>query len=182
LYSGPTESSQELLALVGLQEDGNVLVGQYSKGMRMRLNFVRALLHRPELLFLDEPTSGLDPVNAKIIKDLIQNLKDEGRTIFLTTHNMNVADELCDRVAFIVEGEIKAIDTPRALKLHYGQRRVQVEYGHNGRWQQQEFALDGLGHNNEFIRLLQRDDVQTIHTQETTLERIFIQITGRELS
>lgn len=182
LYSGPTESPQKLLALVGLQEDGNVLVGQYSKGMRMRLNFVRALLHRPELLFLDEPTSGLDPVNAKIIKDLIQNLKEEGRTIFLTTHNMNVADELCDRVAFIVEGEIKAIDTPRALKLHYGQRRVQVEYGANGRWQQQEFALDGLGYNDEFIRLLQRDDVQTIHTQETTLERIFIQITGRELS
>lgn len=147
----------------------------------MRLNFVRALLHKPELLFFDEPTSGLDPVNAKIIKDLIQQLKDEGRTIFLTTHNMNVADELCDRVAFIVDGEIKLIDTPKALKVRHGQRRVQIEFGVDGTWQQRDFALDGLGHNNEFIHLLQRDDIQTIHTQETSLERIFIQVTGREL-
>jgi fluoroquinolone transport system ATP-binding protein len=181
LYSGETEDPKKLLAMVGLEEDGDTLVGQYSKGMRMRLNFVRALLHKPELLFLDEPTSGMDPVNAKIIKDLIQGLKDEGRTIFLTTHNMQVADELCDRVAFIVDGEIKLIDTPKALKVRHGQRRVQVEFGQNGTWQNQEFALDGLGHNNEFIGLLQRDDVQTIHTQETSLERIFIQVTGREL-
>lgn len=181
LYSGETEDPKKLLAMVGLEEDDDTLVGQYSKGMRMRLNFVRALLHKPELLFLDEPTSGMDPVNAKIIKDLIQGLKDEGRTIFLTTHNMQVADELCDRVAFIVDGEIKLIDTPKALKVRHGQRRVQVEFGQNGTWQNQEFALDGLGHNNEFIGLLQRDDVQTIHTQETSLERIFIQVTGREL-
>lgn len=181
LYSGPTEDPKKLLEMVGLQDDGDTLVGQYSKGMRMRLNFVRALLHKPELLFFDEPTSGLDPVNAKIIKDLIQQLKDEGRTIFLTTHNMNVADELCDRVAFIVDGEIKLIDTPKALKVRHGQRRVQIEFGVNGTWQQRDFALDGLGHNNEFIHLLQRDDIQTIHTQETSLERIFIQVTGREL-
>ena len=147
----------------------------------MRLNFVRALLHKPELLFLDEPTSGMDPVNAKLIKDLIQSLKDQGRTIFLTTHNMNVADELCDRVAFLVDGEIKLIDTPRALKVRHGQRRIQVEFGLNGQWQQQEFALDGLGRNPEFMNLLQRDDIQTIHTQETSLERIFIQVTGQEL-
>ena len=181
LYRGETEDPKKLLELVGLQEDGDTLVGQYSKGMRMRLNFVRALLHKPELLFFDEPTSGMDPVNAKIIKDLIQGLKDEGRTIFLTTHNMNVADELCDRVAFIVEGEIKLIDTPKALKVRHGQRRVQIEFGLNGQWQQQEFALDGLGHNHEFINLLHRPDIQTIHTQETSLERIFIQVTGREL-
>ncbi len=181
LYSGLTEDPKKLLEMVGLQEDGDTLVGQYSKGMRMRLNFVRALLHKPELLFLDEPTSGMDPVNAKLIKDLIQSLKDQGRTIFLTTHNMNVADELCDRVAFLVDGEIKLIDTPRALKVRHGQRRIQVEFGLNGQWQQQEFALDGLGRNPEFMNLLQRDDIQTIHTQETSLERIFIQVTGQEL-
>lgn len=181
LYSGPTEDPRQLLAKVGLGEDGDTLVGQYSKGMRMRLNFVRALLHKPKLLFLDEPTSGMDPVNAKIIKDLIQGLKDEGRTIFLTTHNMNVADELCDRVAFIVDGEIKLIDTPKALKIQHGQRQILIEYGLNGRWQQQQFPLDQLGYNSEFISLLQRNDIQTIHTQETSLERIFIQVTGQEL-
>lgn len=73
---------------------------------------------------------------------------------------MNVADELCDRVAFLVDGEIKLIDTPRALKVRHGQRRIQVEFGLNGQWQQQEFALDGLGRNPEFMNLLQRDDIK----------------------
>lgn len=115
-----------LLDLVGLKPDAHKKVGDYSKGMKMRLNFVRALLHNPELIFLDEPTSGLDPVNAHIIKDIIKNLKREGKTIFITTHNMHDADELCDRVAFIVDGHIRAIDSPYALKQKHGNRTVEI--------------------------------------------------------
>ena len=182
LYSGGTNSPEAVLDMVGLVDEGQKHVSQFSKGMRNRLNVARSLLHRPELLFLDEPTAGLDPVNALRIKDVIKAQQAQGTTIFLTTHNMSVAEELCDRVAFIIDGEIKLIDTPRNLKLQYGKRSVQVEYGMNGYRDKREFALDGLGTNGDFINLLRDNPIQTIHTQETTLENIFIEVTGRSLS
>lgn len=157
-------------------------MSQFSKGMKVRLNFARALLNRPQLLFLDEPTTGLDPVNAQIIKDKIGGLQEAGTTVFLTTHNMAVADEVCDRVAFIVDGRLVLIDSPRELKMRYGKRLVRVEYGSNSSVEHQDFALDGLRENDAFQQLLRRDDLQTIHSQETTLENIFIQVTGRQLA
>ncbi|MFO7538132.1 MAG: ABC transporter ATP-binding protein [Chloroflexota bacterium] len=182
LYHGPTHSPQDLLALVGLEADGDVLVGHYSKGMKNRLSVARALVHNPELLFLDEPTSGLDPVNARRIKDLIRAQQQAGKTIFLTTHNMSVAEELCDRVALIVEGKIVLVDSPRRLKMAYGQAAVRIEYQANGRLDTAEFELNNLGHNNRFLHLLRTQPVQTIHTQEATLEDVFIQVTGKSLT
>jgi fluoroquinolone transport system ATP-binding protein len=181
LYAGATEVPQTLLEWVGLGDDGQMRVSHYSKGMRNRLSVARSLLNRPELLFLDEPTAGLDPVNARRIKEVIRQKREEGATVFLTTHDMALADDLCDRVAFIVDGRIRLVDTPRALKLRYGQRLVRVEYGASGRLQSQTFALDGLGDNPDFLQLLRCEEIETIHTQETTLENIFIEVTGREL-
>lgn len=182
LYSGETEDPMALLALVGLAEDADKRVGNYSKGMKMRLNFIRGLLNKPRLVFMDEPTSGLDPVNAAIIKDIVRDLQSKGVTIFLTTHDMNVADELCDRVAFIVDGEIKLIDAPQALKIRYGERNVRIAYQQNGSVDQRIFPLDGLADNAAFLDTLRANHIETIHTQETTLERIFIQVTGKELA
>ncbi|WP_424358456.1 ATP-binding cassette domain-containing protein [Methanocella sp. MCL-LM] len=182
LYSGETEDPMELLKLVGLETDANNRVAQFSKGMKVRLGFVRALLNKPDLLFLDEPTSGLDPVNSRIIRDLILKKKAEGKTIFLTTHNMALADEICDRVAFIVDGEIKLIDSPRQLKLQHGRRVVRVEYGDNSHVDTLEFGLKGLGDNTEFLALLRSKSVQTIHTEEATLDDIFVKATGRNLA
>lgn len=182
LYRGETRDPMELLALVGLADDANKRVENYSKGMKMRLNFVRGLLNSPRLLFMDEPTTGLDPVNAANIKDIVRDLQANGTTIFLTTHDMAVADDLCDRVAFIVDGQIKLIDSPKALKLRYGQRNVVVEYGANGASAEQVFPLDGLADNADFLTMLRSNHINTIHTQETTLERIFIDVTGKELA
>jgi fluoroquinolone transport system ATP-binding protein len=182
LYTGDTEDPMALLALVGLEEDADKPVAQFSKGMKMRLNFARGLLNKPRLMFCDEPTTGLDPVNARNIKDIIRRKQADGVTIFLTTHNMTVADELCDRVAFIVDGEIKLIDAPKALKVQYGQRKVTVEYHANGTPNAVEFPLDGLADNANFLAVLRQNHIETIHTQETTLENIFIQVTGRELA
>ncbi|HZG68787.1 MAG TPA: ABC transporter ATP-binding protein [Herpetosiphonaceae bacterium] len=181
LYAGPTDDPMHVLEQVGLAEDANRRVGQFSKGMRNRLNVARALLHRPALLFLDEPTSGLDPANARRIMSLIRRQQEAGTTIFLTTHNMQVADELCDRVAFIVDGRIMLIDAPRTLRLTHGRRSVLVEHGANGARSRSEFPLDGIGDNANFLQILRRDPVETIHTQETTLEAIFLQLTGRSL-
>jgi fluoroquinolone transport system ATP-binding protein len=180
LYRNPARPL-ELLELVGLAEDAQTPVGQFSKGMKNRLNVARAMLPNPELLFLDEPTSGLDPVNARRIKDLIAAQRQSGRTVVLTTHNMAIAEELCDRVAFLVDGHIQLIDTPRTLKLEHGAPAVRVEYQANSHLAREEFALAGLGDNSIFLDLLRQGKVQTIHTQEATLDEIFIRVTGRRL-
>lgn len=91
-------------------------VASYSKGMRQRVSMARALINNPKLLFLDEPTSGLDPAGAVLFRSIIREEKEKGTTIFLTTHNMMDADLLCDRVAFIADGEIKALGAPWELK------------------------------------------------------------------
>jgi len=184
LYARTTRSPADLLAEVGLAGDGDRLVGQFSKGMKNRLTIARALLHDPEILFLDEPTAGLDPVNARRIREIIRGQQAGGKTIFLTTHDMAVADSLCDRVAFIVDGVIQLIDAPRQLKLQHGQAQVRVEYlaNGNGRFARQEFALANLAQNPAFWQLVQQYPIQTIHSQEATLEDVFIQVTGRELA
>ncbi len=182
LYSNQTRKPQELLDMVGLGNDGKIPVSQYSKGMKNRLNVARALLNIPELLFLDEPTTGLDPVNARRIKDIILEEKRAGKTIFLSTHDMMVADQLCDRVAFIVDGEITLIDAPRNLKLQYGKPFVQIEYLTNGYTEHQDFPLNNIGENPDFLTALKTHTLQTIHSQEATLENIFIQVTGRSLT
>ncbi|WP_261177279.1 ABC transporter ATP-binding protein [Anaerobacillus sp. CMMVII] len=106
-------NTDELLQQVGLYEDRNKLVNEFSKGMKARLNFVRALINKPKILFLDEPTNGLDPKNARTIKAIIKQFQEEGGTVLLTTHLMNDVDELCDRVAFMANGKIAEIDTPK---------------------------------------------------------------------
>lgn len=182
-YNTPTQSPMELLAWVGLEQDAQKRVEDFSKGMKMRLNFVRALLHRPPILFLDEPTSGLDPVNGKVIKDIILKLKSEGTTVILTTHHMNDAEQLCDRLAFIVDGEIALVEAPSALKRQYGKRSVILEYVETGQQtaQKASFELDDIGHDERFLSLLQTQHIQSIHSQEASLEDIFIQVTGKTL-
>ncbi len=179
-YGKETQDPLELLQLVGLENAARQMVSNFSKGMKMRLNFVRAILHDPDILFLDEPTAGLDPVNARKLKDIIISLKNKGKTIFLTTHNMHDADELCDRVAFIVEGELKLIDSPRKLKLNQGKKQVVVEYS-SGEVKKAQFDLQGLGKNAQFLEVLQSHEIETIHSQEASLEDIFIETTGRAL-
>ena len=184
LYQKQRDDVDTILERVGLLESKNEKVESYSKGMKVRLNFVRAMLNDPQIIFLDEPTSGLDPVNARKIKDLVLEVRRRGATVFVTTHDMMVADELCDRVAFITAGTISVIDAPTALKKQYGKRNVRVEYL-NGthELEHREFPLDGLGDNRAFITLLQSTSrIETIHSQETTLENIFIEVTGEGLT
>lgn len=181
LYPQDVTRSEDLLAVVDLTADADTRVGQFSKGMMQRLSFVRAFQHEPRLVFLDEPTAGLDPVNARRITDHLQILRADGCTIFLTTHDMHVADLLCDRVAFMVQGRLALIDTPRNLRLAHGRKQVQVEYRTGEGRRQELFDLDGIGGNERFAELLRFEEIETIHTQEATLEDIFIRTTGEQL-
>lgn len=179
-YERKTRDPMELLSLVGLDSHANKRVEEYSKGMKMRLNFIRTMLHDPKIYFLDEPTAGLDPVNARNMKSIIKNLRDNGKTIFLTTHNMHDADELCDKVAFLVDGEIKITDSPKTLKLNNGHRKVVVEYGSETP-DRKEFGLDQLHNNKQFLDILGRSDLLSIHSQEATLDEVFVKVTGKSL-
>lgn len=180
-YRNKETDIKHLLDRVGLLPDIDTRTENFSKGMKMRLNFVRAILHKPDLLFLDEPTSGLDPVNARIIKEMITEQKQQGKTIFLTTHNMTVAEQLCDRVAFVNDGRIVVEDSPKNLMIHHGKRTVRIEYRTDNKLLEKEFELKGLADNNDFINLLKNADVNTIHTTEASLEDVFIKLTGRNL-
>lgn len=169
---------ETLMKRVGLWEDRDKMVSEYSKGMKIRLNFVRAMLNNPKMLFLDEPTNGLDPKNAQILKDLIKEYRNQGGTVFITSHIMSDIDQLCDRVAFIVDGKIIEMDSPRNLKIKYGQRTLALEYKENGKTIKTDFPMDDIGNNPEFINLLKTKQIETIHSGETTLEDIFIKVTG----
>lgn len=182
LYDGPTADPMELLDAVGLADAATTRVSKYSKGMQMRLTFARSLINNPDLLFLDEPTSGLDPVTARKVKDIILDLKSRGRTVFLTTHDMSTADELCDRVAFVVDGTIVALDTPAELKIARSQRQVRVQYRTSGGLATAAFGMDGLADDPDFHAILRNHHVETIHSREASLDDVFVEVTGRQLS
>jgi ABC-2 type transport system ATP-binding protein len=145
--------------------------------MKQRLLIARALLHRPQILFLDEPTRGLDPTSAKEIRATIGVLSSAGVTIFLTTHYMEEADELCHRVAFIAKGEIVALDTPRNLKLKHGQRLVTVSANGHG---SQTFSLSNPEDTQRLASLIGVGQLSTIHTHEASLDEVFVQLVGQE--
>ncbi|MFK7992018.1 MAG: ABC transporter ATP-binding protein [Sandaracinaceae bacterium] len=181
LYRGPIEDPGEVLSWVGLESAADQRVSDFSKGMKARLNVARSLLHRPKVLFLDEPTGGLDPVNADNIKRLVRRQQERGATVFLTTHDMVVADELCDRVAFLVDGRIAAEDRPDVLKKAHGRRAVRLSWSGPDGPEEQEFALDGLADDPAFLDALRDHEIEAIHSQETTLEKVFIDVTGQAL-
>lgn len=181
LFDVPTRDPIELIKMVGLEGKENVRAGKFSKGMKHRLTFARSMLNNPELWFLDEPTTGLDPAIAATIKDIIKTRNEEGVTVFLTTHNMFIADELCDRVAFIVDGEIKLIDSPKNLKLRYGEKMVDVEYIKGDAVIKDTFSTIHLEDRTRLRQIIDENEILTMHTKEATLEEIFIKVTGRGL-
>lgn len=181
LFDVETREPQELLELVGLGDKGDIKAGEYSKGMKHRLTFARSMINNPRLWFLDEPTTGLDPAIASEIKAIIKEQNKKGVTIFLTTHNMYIADELCDRVGFIVDGELKLVDSPKNLKLQYGEKFVEVEYQDGKETKKESLSFVKKEDIDRLKEILDQYEIQTMHTKEATLEEIFIKVTGREL-
>ncbi len=177
LYDIGYERIEEVLKEVNLVDKKRTPVQKLSKGMKQRVTLARAIIHKPELLFLDEPTSALDPVNTKHIHKGLRKLNKEGTTIFLTTHDMSEADELCDRVAFLHEGEIKQLGEPQKLKVQKSVSAISLL-----------LADDRVVHvqNNEegaetICRYMSEGKLVTIHSDEPTLGDLFVEITGGTL-
>lgn len=173
IYGLPNSRIDEVLEQVGLLESKKTIAEKLSTGMRQRMFLARALLNRPELLFLDEPTSGLDPMTSKKIHRLLEELKAAGTTIFLTTHDMVEATELCDRISLLNQGDLVEIGTPRDIIQKYNkEKRVKVIFRDHS---EQVMAFEDL--KDQDMR-----QVELIHSMEPTLEDIFIQLTGEKLN
>ncbi|MGH2587339.1 MAG: ABC transporter ATP-binding protein [Dehalococcoidia bacterium] len=178
LYDAPAGRAGELLEIVGLSDAAGRKVKTYSTGMKQRLLIARALINRPRVLFLDEPTRGLDPASAREIRRIVAGLSEQGMTVLLTTHYMEEADELCHRVAFLSQGRIVALDTPRELKLRYGRRTAVVLLQDR---REHTLRLDDPDDAIRLERWMRDGQVLTIHSQEGTLEDVFIALAGRAL-
>ena len=173
IYGLPNSRVDEVLEQVGLLESKKTIAEKLSTGMRQRMFLARALLNRPELLFLDEPTSGLDPMTSKKIHRLLEELKAAGTTIFLTTHDMVEATEMCDRISLLNQGDLVEIGTPRDIIQKYNkEKRVKVIFRDHS---EQVMAFEDLKDQD-------MTQVELIHSMEPTLEDIFIQLTGEKLN
>ncbi len=173
----PRARALEALERVGLTGEEKKAAKKLSRGMAQRVMLARAVLHKPRLLFLDEPTAALDPATSRAVQDMLRELNQEGTTIFLTTHRMEEADRLCNRVAFLNEGVIAACDSPQALKLRHAPNLL-VAVGMDGERVTAEKSAGGLA---ELSRAFEGKALSTVHSQEPDLEEIFLTLTGRKL-
>lgn len=178
LYGQPATRADELLKLVHLTDAAKRRVKAYSSGMKQRLLVARALINAPRVLFLDEPTKGLDPASARELRDIVVRLSKQGTTVCLTTHYMEEADELCDRVAFLSHGKIVALDTPRELKLRQGNRTATVLLTSR---EEHTVRLDSAEDAAQLAAWMTRGEVLTVHSHEGTLADVFIALAGRPL-
>ncbi len=178
LYGIDKETITDVLNKVGLSNNAKTETKKLSKGMKQRLMIARAVLHKPKLLFLDEPTAALDPGTAQEIHKLLRLLNKEGTTIFLTTHNMEEADKLCHRVAFLNDGEIIELGTPTDLKLKYMNDDITVIL----RGHQEKITIKNSPESGKKITdWMNQGRLLSMHTMEPNLEKIFLALTGREL-
>ena len=181
LYDTDFSAVEKYLKIVGLLQERERVVGDLSKGMKQRVLLIRALLHEPDILFLDEPTAGLDPVSGGDIHQLLQDLNDQGKTILLTSHNMEEVDKLCDRVAFLNQGQIVALDRPDNLKLKYSSRKLRVLFKKDERRRELVLDMDSSEDGKKLAQLMAEGKLAAVHSCEPSLADIFVKVTGREL-
>lgn len=177
LYHAPLTQIDVILREVHLHDERSKTVSKLSKGMKQRVLLAKALIHKPELVFLDEPTSALDPGNMAHIHSGLRKLNKAGTTIFLTTHNMEEANDLCDRVAFLHNGELQELDRPAALRYKYSTHAFHVET-----FAGEQLVIENTPENADQIReLIASGQVKAMHTDNPTLGQIFLKVTGKEL-
>ena len=206
LHGVPLDRAKDLLYQYGLEGAAKKPIGTYSKGMKRRLLICRALLHDPRVLIMDEPTSGLDPTSAGVIHNAILQYRKQGKTVFLSTHDMAEADSLCHRVAFINQGEIAALDEPQILKRRFGKPALVVEFSPDSKDPHAAAALEKHAADAGFTLkqetgevhkihipldrqelgakldwLSHRGQILTIHSQEASLGQVFQNVTGAHL-
>lgn len=173
IYGVDHDQVDYVLKEVDLLDAKKLLVSKLSRGMRQRVIFARTIIHSPKILFLDEPTANLDPATAQEVRDIIKLLNQKGTTVFLTTHNMEEADELCDRIAFLNQGHIIECGKPEELKLKYSKQKIEVTT-HNGK------ITIPLDKDKLIQELKDIDNLLMIHSIEPSLKEVFLFLTEGE--
>ncbi|KMK78058.1 ABC transporter ATP-binding protein [Alkalihalobacillus pseudalcaliphilus] len=177
LYGVEHRRIDEVLHEVDLPNERKKPINQLSKGMKQRITLARTILHKPELLFLDEPTSALDPVSTERVHRVLKKLNEQGTTIFLTTHDMLEAEKICERVAFLNQGEIQVMDSPSNLRLRYAEPTITLLFA-DGKKKIIQKDVEGA---QIIQRAIEQNQLKSIHSNEPTLGDIFMRVTGKEL-
>ncbi|MFK7817303.1 MAG: ABC transporter ATP-binding protein, partial [Planctomycetaceae bacterium] len=179
LYNIPKSRIDDLLNKLELSEAANTTAGKYSKGMRRTLLIAREILHKPSVLYLDEPTANLDAHSTKLVRDLLRDLAADGTTIFLTTHNMEEVEQICDRVAILCRGKLIECDTPTAFVTRHAERFVDAQFERDGIVVRESFNLDVDEQRQQLASVVSSEDCVTVHSQEFDFHDVFLKITGQ---
>ncbi len=179
IYQVPHNRIEKLLKRAELINDKKTVVNHLSKGMRNRVNFCRALLKDMDILYLDEPTSGLDPATTDKRHNLIEEERKSGTTIFLTTHNMNEAQKLCDKIILLNEGSIIEQGVPKEICMKYNIENTLKLVLKNG----EKYILQNNREHAEILfEMMKNETIASIHSSEPDLEKVFLYLTGRRLN
>lgn len=179
LYDMPMSTVDESLARLELSEAADVVVSAYSKGMRRKLLIAREIMHRPRILYFDEPTANLDAHSTELVRELLRDLASEGTTIFLTTHNMEEVEQICDRVAILCRGELVECDTPTSFVTRHAVRIVKAQFEKHGDVIRESLDLDQENQRERLAEIIRTETCVRVHSQEFDFQDVFLKITGQ---
>jgi ABC-2 type transport system ATP-binding protein len=179
LYDLPLSKVDEALARLELSEAADVLVSAYSKGMRRKLLIAREIMHQPKILYFDEPTANLDAHSTEVVRELLRELVSDGATIFLTTHNMEEVEQICDRVAILCRGELVDCDTPTNFVTRHAMRIVKAQFEQDGKVVRESLDLDHDEQRDRLAEIIRTEKCVRVHSQEFDFQDVFLKITGQ---
>lgn len=174
----PTARADEWMERLQLIEAADIKVHTYSKGMKKKLMIARELLHAPRLVFFDEPTANLDAHSIQLVRRLLCSLAESGTTVFLTTHDMEEVEQICDRVAIIARGRLLDCDTPTAFITRHAERYCDVQYDTDGETRRESLHLDDPAGRERLARILREEHCVRVHSREFRFEDVFRKLTG----
>ena len=182
LYSVSRHVVDEMLLRLELDEAADVLVRGYSKGMRKKLLLARELLHSPRILYLDEPTANLDSHSTELVRRMLRRLTESGVTVFVTTHNMEEVEEICDRVAILSHGKLIECDTPGSFVARYAEHKVVVRYEKDQQSFRETLNLAEESERTRLAGLVQRGNCTGIQSRDFNFDDVFRKLTGQEFT
>jgi ABC-2 type transport system ATP-binding protein len=179
LYSIERDAGKTALIRLELEEAADLPVRNYSKGMRRKLLIAREIMHQPRILYLDEPTANLDAHSTEVVRRLLRELASSGVTVFMTTHDMEEVEAICDRVAILAKGRLIECDTPANFVVRHAERKVEIQFELEGEMFREVLNLDRPVERERLAMLIQTGHCSRLHTQEFHFEDVFLKLTGQ---
>ncbi|MBZ0252975.1 MAG: ABC transporter ATP-binding protein, partial [Candidatus Methylomirabilis sp.] len=182
LYGADPKGVDDVLARVELSAEKKNKVRAFSKGMKKKLSLAREMLHHPKILYLDEPTANLDVHSTQNVRRMLMGMRDQGTTVFVTTHNMEEAEEVCDRIAIIDHGKVVEVNSPLMFKAAHTENLVDVVYDEDGKERRVTLKMSLAADRERLAGLIASGQLLTIHSKEFNFKQVFLKLTGREFN